>query len=249
MSQVDPNSALPPVPALHLVAKADNTQLWLSFKNGMVCLNNIAEDCGPITSRAMKAAIADYLTAGATPSRIHDAFAKLYGPLPPVMSADEVDSSIIEALTDAAATADLVRELDALLHGVPTGACLADLVALVKARQGIELLNLPDGLRVNFRAPDGRRATLNVSLLLRDWARAGVLNGNGVPETMRDAIAAYPVAGSAPTMELTAEQARAELQAKPLAEVVAMVRGSGAADSAQVAMGNYESVSARLVRE
>lgn len=46
-----------------LVTKNGGTELWLEFKNGAVCLNNIANERGPITRKAMCAAIERHLTA------------------------------------------------------------------------------------------------------------------------------------------------------------------------------------------
>lgn len=79
------------------------------------------------------------------------------------------------------------RELDALVNGVPTGAGLADLVADLRARQSVQLLNLADGMRVNFRAPNGPRATFNFGAYFREW------EGSPIVEAMREAVAAYPV--------------------------------------------------------
>lgn len=92
----------------------------------------------------------------------------------------------------------LVRELDVALNGeagAAKQASLCDLVAQVRAQQAVQILNLSDGMRVNFRAPDGRRGTLRLDNLLTNWCINATDSELELVDTMRAAIEAYPVAG------------------------------------------------------
>lgn len=108
------------------------------------------------------------------------------------------DALICETIRDAGGLSDLVRELDVALNGeagaAQYGTSLRNLVAQVQRQQPVQILNLADGMRINFRAPDGRRATLHLGRLLAD-AHASI-ESEDVAATMRVAIAAYPVAGA-----------------------------------------------------
>lgn len=105
----------------------------------------------------------------------------------------------------------LVRALDVALNG-ETGAApqasLCDLLAQVERQQAVQILNQPDGMRINFRAPDGRRVTLHIEAILNDPG-AGP---DHVLATMRAAVAAYPVAGVRPEQHSDAHDA-AQVQA------------------------------------
>lgn len=107
----------------------------------------------------------------------------------------------------------LVRELDVALNGqvgAAQQASLCDLVAQVQRQQPVQILNQPDGMRINFQAPNGERATLYVSTIADAAARGEpTVCDADVAETMLAAIAAYPVAGG-----LTDDQIRAALLAR-----------------------------------
>jgi hypothetical protein len=85
-------------------------------------------------------------------------------------------------------------KLDIALNGAAgaTGASLVDLVEQVERQQrAVHIVNFDDGMVLNFRAPDGRRATLTLSTLF-----AEVDDGHGHPyNTARAAIASYPSVG------------------------------------------------------
>jgi hypothetical protein len=51
-----------------LVKRKDDTEVWLQFDGGMVCLNNIANERGPITRGNMARAIQRFLTAPPAPT-------------------------------------------------------------------------------------------------------------------------------------------------------------------------------------
>jgi hypothetical protein len=103
-------------------------------------------------------------------------------------------AQICETIRDAGKLADTVRELDVALNDVPTGASLAEIVTQLNARKPVRIVNLADGMRINFRAPDGRRATLHVRATL-DGAQELWIPHAAV-DTMYAAMDAYPVAGS-----------------------------------------------------
>jgi hypothetical protein len=89
----------------------------------------------------------------------------------------------------------LVRELDVALNGeagAAKQASLVDLVAQVQRQTCVQILRLSDGMRINFRAPDGRRATLFPEALLTQRHQFAQPS---VPDVIRAAIEAYPVAG------------------------------------------------------
>lgn len=101
---------------------------------------------------------------------------------------------------DAAARRALSNRLDVALNGAAgaTGASLVKLVAQVeRQRNAVHIVNFDDGMVINFRAPDGRRTTLHLERLLRDWDRDGSLSPDNlaVRDTMRAAIATYPTVG------------------------------------------------------
>lgn len=88
----------------------------------------------------------------------------------------------------------LLRELDVALNGeagAAKQASLCDLVAQVERQRAVQIVNFDDGMVINFRAPDGRRATLNLAALLGGWRR----DGEPVAAVMADAIASYPSVG------------------------------------------------------
>lgn len=92
----------------------------------------------------------------------------------------------------------LIRELDVALNGAAGAAeqaSMSDLIAQVTRQQCVQVLNLVDGMRINFRAPDGRRATMYVANCLDLLEPEGTDQDCAVAQTMRDAIAEYPVAG------------------------------------------------------
>lgn len=89
----------------------------------------------------------------------------------------------------------LIRELDVALNGeagAAAQAAMCDLIAQVERQQCVQILNLADGFRLNFRAPNGERATLFLDRLL---AHYNIGDSELVKQVMRNAIAAYPVAG------------------------------------------------------
>lgn len=99
-------------------------------------------------------------------------------------------------------TRDDVQALDALLNGVPTGATLAQLVDQVRARQAVQIVNFEDGMRINFRAPDGERATMYLASVLEAGENDFSPHfDEGTPATMRAAIADYPVVQGLPVGE------------------------------------------------
>jgi hypothetical protein len=93
----------------------------------------------------------------------------------------------------------LVRELDVALNGeagAAKQASLCDLVAQVKRQQSVQIMNLADGMRINFRAPSGRRGTLHLSRIMRDIELGAMIEfETGIGDMLRAAIAAYPLAG------------------------------------------------------
>jgi hypothetical protein len=126
-----------------------------------------------------------------------------------VVSARDL-SVCLRALRDRANdSANTLREIVADVHdldsamngvaaaGVSVGAIprLRQLAAQVRAQQPAQILNLPDGMRINFQAPDGRRATLNLARLLDAVEHDPSQFEPGIADVMRAAIAAYPVAG------------------------------------------------------
>lgn len=89
----------------------------------------------------------------------------------------------------------LVRALDVALNGeagAAPQASLCDILAQIERQQSVQIVNMSDGMRINFRAPDGRRATLHIEAVLNDPG-AGP---DHVLATMRAAVDAYPVAGA-----------------------------------------------------
>jgi hypothetical protein len=139
----------------------------------------------------------------------------------------KIDTSAVQAEIDKAVAEfeayrdehrRLVRELDVALNGemgAALQASLCDLVAQVRSQRGVQVLNMADGMRINFRAPDGRRATLHLARLLTPHA---IIADDEVFATMEDAIAAYPVAGE-PLPELHSD-------AHDMAQVQALGEGS-----------------------
>lgn len=123
-------------------------------------------------------------------AQIRSAYAETFGPFPGEITAN----AICETIEDIGGYADLVRELDVALNGeagAAKQASLCDLVAQVRRQQPVQILNLADGMRINFRAPDGRRATLHLTAMLLDEEADPNVEG-----VMLEAIAAYPVAGA-----------------------------------------------------
>lgn len=114
----------------------------------------------------------------------------------------------------------LVRELDVALNGeagAAPQAALCDLVAQVQRQQAVRVLKLADGMRINFRAPDGRRGTLHLSRVLRDVELGAMIRfDENVPGIMRAAIDAYPTAGEPPLPEIHSD-AHDTAQAQALA--------------------------------
>ena len=115
----------------------------------------------------------------------------------------ELDKIMSEVALWASEHSDAVRELDVALNGeigaprgVGTNDRLRQLAAQVRAQQPAQILNMADGMRINFRAPDGRRGTLNLARLLDAIEHDPSQFEPGIGDTMRAAIAAYPVAGA-----------------------------------------------------
>lgn len=114
-----------------------------------------------------------------------------------------LDEAVFEQANKLVAEVDesrrvLLRQLDVALNGEAGAAkspSLCDLVAQVERQQrAVHIVNFDDGMVINFRAPDGRRATLNLAALLTHFAESAPSDGLVVP-VMRDAIAAYPSVG------------------------------------------------------
>lgn len=106
---------------------------------------------------------------------------------------------------------DMIRELDVALNGeagAAKQASLCDLVAQVERQRAVQIVNFGDGMVINFRAPDGRRATLHMDELLDALGNDAALAVEaGVVDTIRATIAAYPSVGPRLTVETVDEAA------------------------------------------
>lgn len=104
----------------------------------------------------------------------------------------------------------LTRDLDVALNGAAGAAKQASLVDLVaqveRERSAVSIVNFDDGMVINFRAPDGRRATLHFGVLMDQAIDAGGEQLD-VWNTIAAAIAAYPSAGPRVPVETIADAA------------------------------------------
>lgn len=129
-------------------------------------------------------------------AEIRRAYVETFG----YLTEDPTAASICETIRDVGGTADLVRELDVALNGEAgaRGCSLSELVVQVQSQASVRILNLSDGMRVNFRAPDGERATMFVQTVAEGCDPA-------VRAAMLGAIADYPVQGCLPTLDKAPE--------------------------------------------